>query len=378
MQYGQRTGRLSVPPTNRFRCNNQPVATVRDNIANANILPFGMCQSPTNPQVAAATAAAGGTLTPQPCLPVTPAPWAPGATSMNVAGAKALTKRCRCNCQWGGVISVDAPGQSNTFTASSAPAIPSTANTAQGRGENGAQSTSDSPSVRARNLTAGATAGATQQDWIGIKLTNGFDEPVDGQPFVLHLANGRQREGKLDGQGLARLYDVPSGEITIEFPGIFSVVSVDGRCQLDGPQRGKPISARPQLPEPSYSLNAGDVEVHPDSDDFHDYAQDEVKQHTEAFSIGEIRTTTGRECHLAILHCLYVRLLRPDGRWYRDPVDYHVKNARGDVVAQGQAKDGVIFCDPIAMGRYTLTIDGESYTVSSSSDVSDFECVHLR
>lgn len=39
-----------------------------------NVAPFGMCKTQANPQVAAATAAAQGVLTPMPCLPVIGAP----------------------------------------------------------------------------------------------------------------------------------------------------------------------------------------------------------------------------------------------------------------------------------------------------------------
>ena len=35
----------------------QPVANIQDHVPMMNIMPFGMCQSPTNPTVAAATAA---------------------------------------------------------------------------------------------------------------------------------------------------------------------------------------------------------------------------------------------------------------------------------------------------------------------------------
>jgi hypothetical protein len=63
---------------NRTVADNQPEATIQDYIPMVNIMPFGMCMTPTNPQVAAATTAALGVLTPQPCIPATSTPWTPG------------------------------------------------------------------------------------------------------------------------------------------------------------------------------------------------------------------------------------------------------------------------------------------------------------
>jgi hypothetical protein len=76
-----------------------------------NIPPFGMCQSPSNPTVAAATAAALGVLTPMPCIPATPAPWVPGAPTVTLCNAPALDNTSKLTCIWGGVISFTNPGQ---------------------------------------------------------------------------------------------------------------------------------------------------------------------------------------------------------------------------------------------------------------------------
>ena len=46
-------------------------ANVMDNKPAFNVKPFGMCKSLANPTVASATSAAMGTLTPQPCTPMT-------------------------------------------------------------------------------------------------------------------------------------------------------------------------------------------------------------------------------------------------------------------------------------------------------------------
>jgi hypothetical protein len=91
-----------------------PAANIMDNKPIMNIAPFGMCNSPANPQVAAATAAALGVLTPMPCLPVIAAPWAPGSTSVMIGTFPALNDSSVCNCNWGGVIKVNFAGQTTT------------------------------------------------------------------------------------------------------------------------------------------------------------------------------------------------------------------------------------------------------------------------
>jgi hypothetical protein len=85
-------------------------ATIQDHAPMVGIAPFGMCTTPTNPQVAAATAAAMGTLTPQPCIPVTSVPWTPGSPTVLINGQPTLSSTSTCLCQWGGLISIGAPG----------------------------------------------------------------------------------------------------------------------------------------------------------------------------------------------------------------------------------------------------------------------------
>jgi hypothetical protein len=103
---------LTVAPVNGVLAGKQPAATIMDHIPLANIGSFGMCISPANPQVAAATAAALGVLTPQPCIPATAAPWTPGSISTKIKKAiPALTNTCTCACNWAGVITITTPGQ---------------------------------------------------------------------------------------------------------------------------------------------------------------------------------------------------------------------------------------------------------------------------
>lgn len=110
---GNAPSQLAVLPTNAVDGDSQPAATVQDMMPNVNIAPFGMCMSMANPQVAAATAAAMGALTPQPCMPMTTAPWTPGSTSVTIAGQAALNDSSQLVCQWGGQIQITSPGQSD-------------------------------------------------------------------------------------------------------------------------------------------------------------------------------------------------------------------------------------------------------------------------
>jgi hypothetical protein len=106
-----------MPTPKTTMTNNKLAANVMDFVPMTNILPFGACITPTNPQVAAATAAALGVLTPQPCIPVTTAPWTPGSLTVMVDNALALNNTSVLMCQWGGVISIVDPGQTNHMIA---------------------------------------------------------------------------------------------------------------------------------------------------------------------------------------------------------------------------------------------------------------------
>ena len=97
---------LQVTPEKRVSGLSLPVATVTDCVPLKNIMPFGMCQSLSNPQVAAATAAALGALTPQPCVPVIVGTWLPGSPKVKITGQPALTKQSQCRCAWAGMITI--------------------------------------------------------------------------------------------------------------------------------------------------------------------------------------------------------------------------------------------------------------------------------
>lgn len=109
--FGVAPSSFVVLPVSRVMAGGIPAANIMDNKPLVNILPFGMCSSLANPTVASATAAALGVLTPMPCVPVTPAPWAPGSPTMLIGSMPALNNQSKLMCTWGGVIQITSPGQ---------------------------------------------------------------------------------------------------------------------------------------------------------------------------------------------------------------------------------------------------------------------------
>jgi hypothetical protein len=98
-----------VLPANKVMGAKMPAGNIMDYKPMVNIMPFAMCKSPSNPMVAAATAAALGVLTQMPCIPMTMAPWSPGASKTKIANMPALTKDSKCTCTWGGSIEITSP-----------------------------------------------------------------------------------------------------------------------------------------------------------------------------------------------------------------------------------------------------------------------------
>lgn len=108
--FGAAPSTLTVIPDKMVLFENKPAATIMDNKPFMNIAPFGVCMSLSNPITAAQTAAALGVLTPGTCTPMTPAPWVMGAPTVLIKNQPALNNSSKCNCVYGGVISITMPG----------------------------------------------------------------------------------------------------------------------------------------------------------------------------------------------------------------------------------------------------------------------------
>ncbi|MBV9504948.1 MAG: DUF4280 domain-containing protein [Acidobacteriia bacterium] len=102
--FGMAPSSLVVLPKNKTFTDQVPDANIMDHVPMVNIMPFGMCTSLANPEVAAATAAALGVLTPMPCIPNTPAPWVTGAPTVMLGNFPTLDNVSQLMCVWGGII----------------------------------------------------------------------------------------------------------------------------------------------------------------------------------------------------------------------------------------------------------------------------------
>lgn len=115
--FGAAPSALIVLPANRVTVEGKPAANIMDHKPVVNIPTFGMCNTQSNPAVAAATSAATAaamgvyTPTPAPCVPATASPWTPGSPTVMIGNMPALNDTSKCMCTWAGVISITFPGQ---------------------------------------------------------------------------------------------------------------------------------------------------------------------------------------------------------------------------------------------------------------------------
>lgn len=108
--FGTATANLMVTSQSTLLVEGKPMATIADASA-ANIPTCGMCSSLANPQVASATAAALGVLTPQPCVPAIAGTWTAVQTKCMAGGKPCLTMESTAMCSYGGTLKIINAGQ---------------------------------------------------------------------------------------------------------------------------------------------------------------------------------------------------------------------------------------------------------------------------
>ncbi len=98
---------LKVLPDKMVQAQNMPAANIMDNKPMVNVGPFGNCMSPSNPANIKGPVVVPGSA---PCVPVIPAPWAPGSPTVLIKNMPALNNSSKLMCTWAGVISIINPG----------------------------------------------------------------------------------------------------------------------------------------------------------------------------------------------------------------------------------------------------------------------------
>lgn len=111
---GTLPGMIAAGAQKTMLAEGKPVATIVDFNMQC-ITPFGLCTTLQNPVVQAATAAALGVLTPQPCTLVPVGTWKPTKVTMQAGGSPVLTNECQGACAYGGCITITNPGQSTVI-----------------------------------------------------------------------------------------------------------------------------------------------------------------------------------------------------------------------------------------------------------------------
>ncbi len=62
------------------------------------------------------------------------------------------------------------------------------------------------------------------KDWLQLQVLDESGNPVANEDYVLHLADGSERKGKLDADGNLKEEDLPPGEVVIEWPSLDQIV----------------------------------------------------------------------------------------------------------------------------------------------------------
>lgn len=112
--FGTAPGTLNATSQAMVTVAGMPAATIQDVAPMSNISPCGLCTTLSNPATAAATAAALGVLTPQPCVPAPVGVWLGGQAPL-IGGIPGLASDMKLTCAFGGSLSIVYPGQTKVL-----------------------------------------------------------------------------------------------------------------------------------------------------------------------------------------------------------------------------------------------------------------------
>jgi hypothetical protein len=239
------------------------------------------------------------------------------------------------------------------------------------------------------------------RDWIEVLLTNGPEEPIPDEPYILSLPDGNSIEGKTDKEGRIKKENISPGNVWIEFPGLFNLVIMDKGKQIEGRDRGtqkidifsllggKPYKSRPVKIDKFKEQDIDNEEF--DELEYDDqfteplersqivyFEGEKALEHPKYYKVAGAHRVSGFIHHVSVMHCITVCILTSSHEVIRQPIDYRLNDKRGKCVMIGQTIDGMIYYDEVGIGVYELIIDNQSYWVPSSDEANAVELVLLR
>jgi hypothetical protein len=110
--FGAAPSTLMVLPISMTMTDCLPAANIMAMAPIVNIVPFTICNAPTNPMVIAAKIVGA----PAPCIPLTVAPWIPTAPNVMMGEIPTLTADTMTMCIWAGVVKTTFPGEINVIS----------------------------------------------------------------------------------------------------------------------------------------------------------------------------------------------------------------------------------------------------------------------
>ena len=247
-------------------------------------------------------------------------------------------------------------------------------------------------------------------DFIDIWVTNGLVAPYADEPYLITLPDGEERTGNLDGDGRLRIDEVKHGSFSLALPGIFDATILrDGeRLPEVGSGTPLPLPSPPIASSGAPSSDPDEDDEEDEEDDWDDDDDDDDDYEFDRYGVGDafdddpfdgpeeglaqyndrpetaasyafydLRGMTGCAYQLATLHCISVRMIKPDGQWVRGNVAYELHSPDAGLVASAEAEDGIIFVDDVPIGQYELLVDNLYYDVSSSAHARNYALIQL-
>jgi len=255
----------------------------------------------------------------------------------------------------------------------------------------------------------------TFRDWIEILLTNGPEEPISDEPYILYLPDGETIEGKTDNDGFVRHEKIPPGKIFVAFPAYFDLVLIEDNqykttktaeyapSYVSKDNTKSPVEETPgatdqmeMKPDINNIYESEEEDMLEDEEEIQEYREEDEEdvevifsphilepdinlEVREDYDVASKHCVSGEEYHLAVIYHLSVELYGEMGEPVEEAVQYQINDQNGKRIFEGiSEKQGLIQHSGIGLGYFELIIGGASIWIASVPDLSMKEQVVLK